>query len=183
MPGLGTLSIGSSGAEADFSNKLIGAPKSLIHFTNEQTDADAFLNYVAKTTETDKQEVTNTFNYFCDRLKRDIAGGNAISIEPIGKLSVDAQGKIKFEQQELPASFIQPVVAERVIHPQAEHHILVGDRETTNTVMTEFLAPKIALTDRWWIWAIVLGAIGLGLLFVYFSGTDVVSMFGNATKI
>lgn len=181
LPGLGTLLINNTGTEADFSNKLIAAPKPFIHFKNEEVNAEDFLAYVTKSTEIDKQEVANIYNQFGDTLKNNIADG--ITIEQIGKLSVDAQGKINFTQEELPATFTQPVFAERVIHPQAEHQILVGDKETTNTLMTEMLAPKEATTDRWWIWAIVLGAISLVALLIYFSGTANTSMFGNATKI
>ena len=182
LPGLGTLFMGQSAAEADFSNKLMGQPKPFIHFENEEIDSDNFLDYVARSTETDKQEVTNTFNQFCETLKRNLSDSESIVIEQVGKLSVDAQGKINFDQEELPPGFIHAVVAERVFHPQAEHQMLVGDKETTNTVMTEFLAPKEAIIDRWWTWAIVLGAIGLGLLIIHFSSTASVSMFGNTTK-
>ena len=83
----------------------------------------------------------------------------------------------------MPSAFFQSVVAERVIHPQAEHQILVGDKETTNTVMTEFLTEKPEVRDRWWIWAIVLGAIGLLILLIYFTGANGTSPFGNAIKI
>ena len=98
----------------------------------------------------------------------------------MGSFFVDASGKINFKQQELPAAFTQPVFAERVIHPDAEHQILVGDKETTNTVMTELLAPKSATKDRWWIWAIVLGLIGIATIVFYFTAFKGTSAFGNA---
>ena len=65
-----------------------------------------------------------------------------VQLESLGSFFVDDNGKINFKPEELPAAFSQPVFAERVIHPDAEHQILVGDKETTNTVMTELLAAK-----------------------------------------
>lgn len=183
LPGLGTLAVHRSGAEADFSNKLIAAPQALIQFNEVDTDTADFLTYVISTTEHDSTAVTNTFNMYFDRLKNDITEGQNVSINQVGSFAIDSQRKIIFTQEPLPAVYTQSVLAERVIHPQAEHQMLVGDKETTNTYMTEMLAPKEAETDRWWIWAIVLGVIGLGLLVIYFSGAAGVSMFGNTTKI
>ena len=72
--------------------------------------------------------------------------------------------------------------AERVIHPQAEHSILVGDKETTNTVMTDYFNEEPVVKDRWWIWAIVLGLAALAILLFYFNDADASSFFGNAVK-
>jgi hypothetical protein len=79
--------------------------------------------------------------------------------------------------------FAQPVFAERVVHPDAEHAILVGDKETTNTFMAELLIPKVETRDRWWIWAIVLGAVGLIALLIYFTELKGTLPFGNTIKI
>ncbi|MEI9959160.1 MAG: hypothetical protein WDM90_23255 [Ferruginibacter sp.] len=103
-----------------------------------------------------------------------------MQLESLGSFFVDDSGKINFKQEELPAVFMQPVFAERVIHPDAEHNILVGDKETTNTVMTELLAPKSETKDRWWVWAVVLSVIGLTALVVYFTSFNGTSSFGNA---
>jgi len=59
----------------------------------------------------------------------------------------------------------------------------VGDKETTNTVMTELLAPRSETKDRWWIWAVVLGVIGLIALLIYFTELKGAAPFGNAIKI
>lgn len=183
LPGLGTLSLLNSGAEADFSNKLIAAPKPFIQFVNMETDTAGLLDYLVSTTGADKYEVTEALDHFCDNLKREMSEHSNVKLESVGNFFVDAKGKISFKQEELPSAFLQPVFAERVIHPKAEHHILVGDKETTNTIMTEFLAPKSEIKDRWLIWAIVLGVIGLLLLVIYLTVLNGTSSFGNAIKI
>ncbi len=183
LPGLGTLSIVSSGVESDFTNKVFTAPKSSVHFEQTETDTTPLLSYLSATTGADKYEATEALSHFCDNLKQQIADHTDVQLNNIGSFFVDASGAICFKQEELPVALSQPVFAERVVHPDAEHQILVGDKETTNTEMTEFLAPKSAVTNRWWIWAIVLGAIGLLALLIYFTQFNGTFPFGNAIKI
>lgn len=180
LPGLGTLLITASGAESDFTNKTFTASTSAIRFEQKETGPDGLLNYLSATTGADKYEATEALQHFCDDLKQKIADQADVQLNSIGSFFVDASGTISFKQEELPATFTQPVFAERVIHPDAEHQILVGDKETTNTVMTELLAPKEETKDRWWIWAIVLGLIGIAAIVIYFTQFNGTSAFGNA---
>jgi hypothetical protein len=46
--------------------------------------------------------------------------------------------------------------------------------------MTELLAPKSEAKDRWWIWAIVLGLIGIAAVVIYFTTFEGTASFGNA---
>ncbi|MBK8608778.1 MAG: hypothetical protein IPL84_02185 [Chitinophagaceae bacterium] len=183
LPGLGTLSIQQSGAVVDFSNKMIAAPKTIVHFTEKETDPAGLLSYLSAKTGGEFDDVVAAVDHFCDNLKNEIDRQQKVILENIGRFSVNGSGKIVFEQEELPPAFLQPVNAERVIHPDAEHQILVGDRETTNTVMTELLAPKEQTTDRWWIWAIVLGVVALLMLLIYFTELKGAMPFGNTIKI
>ncbi len=183
LPGLGTLTIVNAASAAHFGDKQITSPIPSIQFVNTETDADALLNYLAVTTESSKYEATEALEHFCAKLQREIAEQKNIKLDNIGSFSVDQSGTIHFAQEKISAYFSQPVFAERVIHPDAEHQILVGDRETTNTVMTELLAPKTDTKDNWWIWAIVLGLIGAALISLYFNMQNGVASFGNAIKI
>jgi hypothetical protein len=180
LPGLGTLSVIHSGAEADFTNKSIAAPKSFIEFSDTQTDATGLLNYLSATFGGNTYEVSEALDHFCDNLRNKMTLQPDVELENLGSFFVDVSGKINFKPAELPAVLAQPVFAERVIHPDAEHQILVGDKETTNTVMTELLAPKSETKDRWWIWAIVLGLVGIATVVIYFTVFNGTSAFGNA---
>jgi len=60
---------------------------------------------------------------------------------------------------------------------------LVGDKEMTNTIMTELLIPRSKKTDFWWIWAIILGIITLLALVFYFTQINWTPSFGNTIKI
>ena len=182
LPGLGTLSISNSAAESDFTNKIFTAPKPVIHFEQTETDTNSLLNYLSATTGADKYEASEALSHFCDNLKQQITGQPNVQLKSIGSFFVGTSGKINFKDEALPVAFTQPVFAERVVHPDVEHQILVGDKETTNTVMTEFLAPKSATKNRWWIWAIVLGAIGLLVLLIYFTEFNGAYPFSNVIK-
>ncbi len=182
LPGLGTLSVLSSGADADFTNKLIAAPKPFIQFTNTESETSGLVTYLANSNGCHANEAAEALYHFCENIKRDITAEADVNIESVGNFFVDGTGTISFKPEELPVSFAQPVIAERVIHLNAEHQMLVGDKETTNTRMTEFLAPKTAIADRWWIWAIVLAAVGLTLLAIYFTQFENTSSFGNVVN-
>ncbi len=183
LPGLGTLTVHVSGAKADFATQQIAPPEPFIQFSDRETNASGLLGFIAATTNINTYEVTEALGRFCNDLKKGIAEHAKAALNGIGNFVVDNNGNIIFEQSALPLAFLQPVFAERVIHPQAEHHILVGDKETTNTLMTELLSEKPGEKDRWWVWAIVLGTVGLLLLLLYFSQLNGTSPFGNALKI
>ena len=183
LPGIGTLLMLHEGAQADFTNKIIAAPKPFIKFEHTETETAGLLDYLSASTAGSKYEVTEALDHFCDNLKKQISDQLNAKLESIGNFFVDETGKINFTQEELPATFLQPIFAERVSHPDAEHNILVGDKETTNTEMTEFLAPRAEIKDRWWIWAIVLAAISLLALVIYLTELNGTASFGNAIKI
>jgi hypothetical protein len=184
LPGLGTLSIHTSSAQSDFTNQQIAAPAPVIEFSGAETNAADLLNYVAAKTNSNNYEATEALDHFCDNLKNEISQNAWAKLGSIGNFIVDNNGNIIFEQLALPAVFLQPVFAERVIHPKAEHHILVGDKETTNKMMAEYFNEETPVAkNRWWIWAIALGAIALLILLIYFTGTHNASAFGNAIKI
>lgn len=180
LPGLGTLSLLNFSAKTDFTNKQIAAPKTIISFADTETDATRLLNYLVAATGADKSEASEALDHFCDDLRNKITRQPDVHVENIGSFFVDDSGKINLKQEELPPVFMQPVYAERVIHPDAEHQILVGDKETTNTVMTELLAPKTETRDRWWVWAVILGVIGLTALVIYFTSANDTTALGNA---
>ena len=180
LPGLGTLSIISSAADSDFTSKVFNAPKSSVHFEQTETDANGLLNYLSATTGADKKEATEALSHFCDDLKQKMTIQTDVQLNNIGSFFVDASGTINFKHEKLPEAFMQAIFAERVIHPDAEHQILVGDKETTNTVMTEFFTPTLATKDRWWIWAILLGLIGIAAIVIFFTACNGTTAFGNA---
>ena len=183
LPGLGTLTVTAGKAETDFLNTAVNAPLPTILFDTKENEASSLLDYIAAKTNDDALHVVEKLSQFCNTLKSAVIVGNTATLKGVGDFFSDASGKIKFKANSLPAAFLQPVKAERVIHPESEHHMLVGDKETTNKHMNEYFSETPVKKDRWWIWAIVLGAIALIALLLYLNQENISSMFGNAIPL
>ena len=183
MPGLGNLSIVTGKSELEFLNNAIKAPAPRIVFEATENDASNLLDYIATKTDSTILQTIDRLGHFCNTLKAATIANHPATLDGVGNFFTDSSGKINFKSSQLPVAFLQPVTAERVIHPQAEHPILVGDKETTNTLMTEYFNEEPVQKYRWWIWAIVLGVIGLLTVLFYISNTNLSSMAGNAMPV
>jgi hypothetical protein len=185
LPGLGTLWVKAGKAETDFLNTSIKAPEPSIIFKSSETEADKLIDFIATKKSINIHQAIETLGQFGNNLKGNIITGNDATLDGIGSFLADGSGNIQFKQAALPTVFLQPVKAQRVIHPQAEHNILVGDTQTTNTEMTEYYSDELIAVhkNRWWIWAIVLGAIALVALLFYINNPGHSSTWGNAISI
>ena len=98
----------------------------------------------------------------------------------VGVLSQEVSGEIHFESSHLNAN-LEPVTANRVIRQDVQHAILVGDQELTTQDMTERLSEDTYVEkESWWIYALILFAIALCLLFFHFfrSGSGLQAIAG-----
>jgi hypothetical protein len=159
----GHLYTNTSSAEAYFLNKQIEAPKQSIHFSTKEINSDSFINYIATqkniVVENAKEEIKNFIQQLFSSTQNKINGVGIFNKE---------NDVINFQSSTFNNLFSPPAKAERVIHEAAEHTMLVGDKETTTTQMTEYFTDTPVATDKWWIWAIVLGVIGIGVLFFHY---------------
>ncbi len=184
LPGIGTLSLTAGKAATDFLDKKIKAPLTSITFSQTENTTEALPEYIAAKTNSDKYEATEALEHFCDGIKKSVNNNEPFTLESIGQFFVDGSGSIKFKPIDLPAAFLQDVNATRVIHPEAEHAILVGDKESSNTLMHEYFSDGTPLKkNRWWIWAIVIVTVALLALLIYSNSLNASSMAGNAMPI
>lgn len=152
LPGIGTLFMVTHPAATDFANASIKSPVETIDFIVQQSG----------------EKVFNEFSAISELLKKTIPENGNFFLKGIGIFSRDNSGVIQFAPISIDHIFTPPVTAERVIRQDAEHAMLVGDQQTTNVQMTEYFSEQEPLKDKWWIWAIVLAALGIILLLVYF---------------
>jgi len=183
LPGFGSLFITTNGAAIDFTDHLVSAPKQVVYFNDKEMNTAGLVNYVAERTGQTEQEVIESLKNFSAHLRNEILIHAKAVLPGIGHFFIDEHGNTIFEQEELPEAFMQPVTAIRVIHPNAEHTMLVGDKETTNTMMTEYFSEEEVVKDRWWIWALVIAGLALLTLVIYFSNSSNASHLGNSIKI
>ncbi len=167
LPGIGTLKIVTASAETDFINTQIKAPVHSIIFTAAQDDGHVF----------------NEFTALSELIKRDLDEKGTVTLKSVGNFITTSDGAINFVPLHLSPVFMPAVVAKRVVRQDAEHAILVGDKETTNTLMTEYFVEDVIEkpTYRWWVAAIILAIIGLSVI-AYYVSQNGSSMLGNAIK-
>lgn len=179
LPGLGTLRIVNKSASGDFLDKTIHAPEPVIEFESREADADALVDYIAAKTNSPVLTAIDTLSRYCNQLKSELNANTIAAINLVGSFSADNGGKIQFKPAQLPAVLLPAVAAERVIHPEAAHAMLVGDKETTSTQMAEYYSEAPAAKNYWWLWAIILGMAALLALLLYYNDAFATSSFGN----
>ncbi len=168
LPGIGQLSFTSKAAETDFSNSQLLAPRqSIVFIPSSQENNLPF----------------NEFSAISELMKKTLETTGEVAITGIGSFTKQENGQLHFKAIELDPVFFQPVQAVRVTRQDAEHNILVGDKETTSTVMNEMLHVEETnkVKDHWWIWAIVWLAVAAAIVGYYFYDFGFNNL-GNSTR-
>jgi hypothetical protein len=127
-------------------------------------------------------EAIKWYNEFSFELRNRIRAEEQVSWEGVGMLKKDGSGGVLFEPAPAPLFFLQPVPAMRVSRQDAQHNLVVGDRERTSGEMNEWLHDHAKPRRRlsWWVIAIVLAVLGLAFLGWYFYSHGFIA--GNQNK-
>lgn len=181
IPGLGTIYLERMPAMNDFTNRQVHPPSYRFRFDKyfDAPDKD-FFHFLAANKNIPEYEAIKQYNEFAYDLRNRIRHEDSFEWPGVGVLSKD-NGEIHFESI-APASYLQPVPAVRVIRQDAQHAILVGDKETTTQDMTELLSEGTFVErESWWIYALILFAIAVVILFFHFfrSGGGLESIGGQ----
>ena len=169
IPGLGTIYLERLPAMNDFSNREIQPPSYRYRFDKyfDAPDKD-FFTFLATNQDIPEYEAIKQYNEFAFELRNRIRQNEKVEWPEVGILSKELSGEIHFESASPPAA-LQPVAAHRVIRQDAQHAILVGDRELTTQDMSERLSNDTYVErESWWIYALILFSFALILLFFHF---------------
>jgi hypothetical protein len=172
IPGLGSLVAEHVPAATDFANKRLLPPQLKYRFNKyfDSPDRD-FFQYLSAQKKIEDFEAIKEYNDFAYELRNKIRTQNEALWDGVGVFKKDNNGDIVFELLKEAAVLYAPVAAERIIRHDAKHSIRVGDTEKTNEEMTELLSDHTYVEkEQWWIYALILGAIGLIILFFHFYG-------------
>lgn len=183
LPTVGSLIIQPGGAVAEHSEKKMLAPQPVIRFISKEINADELLQFISIKKNIGTQEASDQLSSYCDRLQ-ELQPYEEIKLGSAGSFCLGEDGELYFKSAAAPAAFLPTAYAERVIHPDASHHMLVGDTQTNTSTMAELLDNKDNSGRPKWIWAAIgLGIAGLIALTVYIMNRQPDSNFGNSSTI
>ena len=182
LPDIGTLEIQSTEAGVISGEKKITPRVPSIIFTDQFTDSGDLQHYISVNKEISNEEADYQLNNFCKDLNA-LQKDTQLEIPGAGNFYVTHSGKLSFDPVIIPQNFLPEVQAERMIHNNTPHAILVGDTETTNAAMEEFFKEeKPAVKSKRWVWAVLLILIAASAIIFYMNNKNSNAMFGTSQK-
>lgn len=167
---IGNFRVVNTSAEPDIANKkILPALCEILFSGREEKISDELVKYIANKKNISLTEALNDLKKWCAEAKTKLKNGEEISFEPFGFLKKGTSENIFFHNDKK-IDFFEQVLAQRVIHKNSDHAVLVGDRETTSSAMNEYYqeVPHTAKSHTWKILAGILLAIVIFLLFLHF---------------
>jgi hypothetical protein len=171
IPGLGTIYLETLPAAVDVAERAMLPPAYQFRFDKYFDAPDAaFFSYIANQQNILDYEAIKLYSEFSFELRNRIKNEDAVSWDGVGILKKDGAGNVLFEPVPTPLAFLQPTPAMRVNRPNAQHSLLVGDRERTSEEMNELLNDDAYGRRRvaWWVIALIIAVAGLAFLAWYF---------------
>jgi len=170
LPGIGSFTVEKKPATLDFTNRHISASKNIVVFSNDDQQPGAyFYDFLSAELNINRTEATHAFSDFTNKLKDELNADKPVYFKGVGTLSKQTENEFSFETEAMPEYF-PGLVAERIIRKNVAHAVKVGEDEKTSDEMHAMLAqPQIRKKERWWIAAVILGAIGLAAIALYYT--------------
>ena len=182
LPQIGTLHIKLDPAVSVLGTQQIHAPVNHISFTNDITESKNLIEYIA----VNKNISFDEADYQLKNISNEILNlkqGEDFSVTGVGVFKKSPNDQLVFIENTENEFFTPSVYAERVIHPDDSHAILVGDKETDRNTMTEFFTDTIPVKkNKWWLWAVGLFVFSIILIFMYLNNENNNSFFGVSHK-
>ncbi len=182
LPQIGTLHIKTESAALEMGVQKIHAPINKIIFSNEITNSKNVTEYIAASKNISFDEAAYQLKNISSEILN-LKEGQEFLLDNVGVFTKSQNNKLLFEEVKEIEIFTPSVYAERVIHPDDSHSILVGDKETDRNSMTEFFTDSVAIEkDKWWIWALVIFVASAVMILIYLNGDNKNSSFGISHK-
>lgn len=173
LPGIGVLGLERSPAKADFSEKMFYPPQEQWKFKQAITEDDRFVQFVSHQTQVPMAMATEQVQMFCNYLMGEIKNTGEVSLPGIGILKKEENGAFQLEPVVANNLLLKPIIAERVIRKDAEHKLLVGDKEKTNTEMAVLLNNDTEGNSYGWLsWAAAALIFAIGLILYQFATSN-----------
>ena len=167
IPGLGTIYLETFPASVDVADRTMLPPVYRFRFDKYFDAPDKeFFSYLSAHGNMLDFEAIKWYNEFSFNLRNRIRSEEEVPWEGVGILKKDGSGNVLFESAPAPAFFQQATPAIRVNRQDAQHTLLVGDRERTSGEMNVWLHEEETHRRKfpWWIIALILAVLGLAVL-------------------
>ena len=169
LPRLGVFNAEYKRAKTDIVNNQLIAPTEIVVFKEEDIPSSvSLIHFIAAKKNISEVEAESQLDIFCKKWKEKIEAGETLCFDAFGSLKKNEDGHITFVKA-TSHTYFRSISAPRVLHENAHHNVLVGDNETTSTVMNKYYSKEVEVTKSTWpIWALIFAAISLSILFYHF---------------
>lgn len=181
LPGLGTLRVQEVPAGYEVAEKQFLPPAYRFSLEAEETDSPRPLfDWISHSLSIGENEAIEFLNDFANQIKNDLSQTKRSIWNGVGTFKKDLAGAISFQSELINPFGLGPLSAEKVIHSNASHTMLVGDQERTSEEMTAWLEGEE--TKRDWPMIIAWILLGISLLlagYQFAKGNGSKPPFGN----
>lgn len=186
LPGLGTLELQKIPAISNFSDHVILPPSYKIIFDDSKdTPTKSLFQYISAQTGLNEWEAIKQLNDFSFDIKNKLKQGEHVLWNKVGIFSMQDNGITVLDSPKIEYEFNEPVPAIRVIRNNVNHTILRGDTEVSESFFKQqdIETSVINKNRKWWVGAVILTAIALFLISLYFYNNGFeLSQFFNSSK-
>lgn len=156
-------------AKTDIVNNQLVAPSEIIVFKEEDLPSSAeLIHFISVKKNISEGEAESQLDIFCKEWREKIETRETLCFDAFGSLKKNEEGNIVFIKATNHAYF-RSISSRRVLHENAQHNVLVGDNETTSTIMNRYYSKEVEVTKLSWPkWMLIFTAIALSVLFYHF---------------
>jgi hypothetical protein len=171
VPGIGTLYLEKTVASIDATTRSAVPPSYYFRFERYFDAPDKeFFSYLSQQENIADYESLRMYTEFAYSLRDRLNHQNKAEWENVGVLRKDPEGNVVFESALPQPFFLQPVPASKIVRADAQHTLLVGDRERTSGEMSSWFSEEPVTGNRlWWLAALVTGIISVLVILFHFS--------------
>lgn len=181
LPGIGELRCEFNSSSYNVADKSFSAPTRKYILNEGNVDEQPLVKYISNIRSIPVEEAESQLNDLCNRIKS--SEGNGYEMPFVGNFTVKKNGRIFFQQADMPEDYLPNISAERVSR-KSVHSVLVGDNESNSEEMTEFFnASSFQAKTNWWVWALILLIMAVCITVFYLNDKRSNSTFGNAMEI
>jgi nucleoid DNA-binding protein len=184
LPGLGVLKIIHTPASTDAANNKLLPPFEQVIFKNEAGGPSAgLIKYIADKKQVDPKEAEDRLENFCSEWKEKINAGEPLIFVTLGSLQKDTDGRITFNRDKA-NYFLAPVTIDKTYRREERAEQTMekdaGVEEPVTVEEASYNEEVIVERSYWGLWALILLAIGLVMLFYHFKDRPLTgSSMGN----